>query len=771
MILACALGALLFAALSPATGGELRGTVRDSSTREFLSAASIRVAGTSRGTIANANGEFILALPPGGHTIVVSSVGYRPDTVEVTLADAARCDVALIPSEIVLAEIVVSSEDPAMSIMRQVIERKKRWMDRLNTYTIDAFTRQTVLRDTAVAAITESFTNGYWQRGDTLREIVRQKRQTSNIDAAQNFASVGRILNFNEDRIRFVGYTFVGPTAADAFDHYEYKLIHTHRNGLHEVYQIDMIPRSKTSPLFRGTVSVDGDSYALMGVEVEPNEAFIIPFVKDRRLRYQQEFGMYDQDFWMPVDIRVEGAFTISALGFKLPRIGFKQTSVITNYQINVQLPDSIFRKSRLTIDSSAAKYDSVFWASTAILPLNLQERQAYATLDSTQKLEVQFRPTGVTATLGGEAGTVAGLFLKFFDLSFNRVEGLHLGARYEGEDLHPVITLQGGFSYGISDRASKYLLGATVFSSRTRALGFGGNVYRRIDSRPDGGYYGPLFNTVTALLGKNDYNDYFQAEGWSLFVRGTASKKLRGKLSFVSEDHHSASRRTNFSFIYPSRSYRDNPMIENGTCRAIRADLSFGEEPVALDLISRDLLELSVERSTPSIAASGFDYTRYSATGTLIFPTFGEAFLFRPYFKVRVTAGGSTGVLPAQRWFSVDSRSSAVGPFGVLRTAGVKEYYGTGLIAITAEHNFRSLPFLALGLPFLYEPGVELLVHGGAARTWSTAGRVANVTNGWEGEIGVGLGRIMDLFRIDGSWRLTGSKMLCVTAGISSIL
>jgi hypothetical protein len=473
----------------------------------------------------------------------------------------------------------------------------------------------------------------------------------------------------------------------------------------------------------------------------------------------------------MPVDIRVEGAFTISALGFKLPRIGLKQTSAITNYQINVQLPDSIVRRSRLTMDSSATKYDSTFWASTAILPLNMEERKAYATLDSTQKLEVQFRPTGLTAALGGEAGTVAGSFLKFLDLSFNRVEGVRVGARYEAENLHPLISLRSGLSFGFSDRVSKYLFGATVFPSAARVVGFGANVYRRIESRPDGGYYGPLFNMVTALFDKNDYNDYFWSKGWSLFIQGTASKKLRAKLSFVSEDHRSAPQRTQFSFIYPSRSYRENPTIDDGTCRAIRADVSLGDEPVMLDLVSKDLLELSVERSSPSIAASGFDYTRYSATGTLIFPTFGQDFLFRPYFKVRITAGGSTGVLPSQRWFSIDARSSALGPFGVLRTVGVKEYYGTGLIAITAEHNFRSLPFLALGLPFLYEPGLELLVHGGAARTWSAAGQVVNVPDGWVEEIGVGLGRIMDLFRIDASWRLTGSKIFCVTAGISSIL
>jgi hypothetical protein len=759
------------AGLSTATSNELRGTVRDASTRQPLSAAILRVLGTSRGTIANTNGEFVILLPPGGYRIAVSSVGYHPDTLQIRIPEEVRHDVELVQSAIVLAEIVVTSEDPAMEIMRRVIERKKRWLGKLNTYTIDAFTRQTIFRDTAIAAIAESFTNGYWQRGDTLREIVRQKRQTSNIETAQNFASVGRILNFNDDRIRFVGYSFVGPTAEDAFEYYNYVLLHTHRTGAHDVFQIAVIPRTKSRPLFKGTVSIAGDSYALMGVDVEPNEAFVVPLVKDRQLRYKQEFSLYDQEFWLPADIRIEGAFTVSALGFKLPRIGIEQTSVITNYQINLPLPDTIFQKSRLTVDSSATKYDSTFWASTAILPLNVREQSAYATLDSSQKLDVQFRPTGITATLGGSAGGAAGSVLKVLDLSFNRVEGLHIGLKYNSETLVPWIAFQGRLAYGFSDRSATYLFGATFFPSITRVLGIGWEIYRSVDSRPEGGYYGPLFNTLTALFAKNDYSDYYRAEGWRIHVESTPSKKLRGRLSLVSEEHRTTAQRTDFSLLYTSRSYRANPQIEDGNLRALCADLSIGDEPVPLDLVSRNSLDLSVEHSSPSVASSSFDYTRYSAAGTLVLTTFGESFLFRPYLKIRITAGGSRGILPPQRWFSVDSRSTGFAPFGVFRTFGVKEFSGSGLLAIMAEHNFRSIPFLALGVPFLYEPGIELIIHGGAVRSWSGAVHLPNGMNGWEGELGFGISRILDVFRLDCSWRLTGSRVFCITGGIANIL
>jgi hypothetical protein len=760
---------VFLAGTSISTAEELRGTVRDASTHQVLASAIIRVLGTSRGTVANTGGEFVLLLDRGSYRISVSSVGYRPDTLVVLLSAPLHCDVALIPSEIILAEIVVTSEDPAIRIIRRAIERKKYWAARLHTYSMEAFTRQTLLRDTAIAAITESFTKGYWQQGDTLREIVRQKRQTSNVAAAQNFASVGRILNFNEDRIRFVGFTFVGPTAEDALDFYDYKLRHTYRNGTNEIYEISMIPRRRTVPLFNGTVSISSDSYALVGVEVEPNEAFVLPFVKERRLRYQQQFGLYDEDFWMPADIRVEGEFTIGVVGLGLPRIGINQTSVISSYQINVPIPDTIFQKRRLTIDSTATQYDSTFWVSAAVLPLNVQEQTAYATLDSTQKLEVQFRPTGVTATLGAGGGWLGSL-LSYLDLSFNRIEGLHLGLRYDSENSIQWLSLRSRLAYGFADRMSTYLMGATVFSSSARSVGAGVDIYRQMEHRPDGGYYGSLFNSATALLLKNDYFDYYATDGWGVYLEVTPLEKARARFSFISENQHSVNQRTNYSLMFRTQLFRANPTIAEGRLRAIQTDIRVGEAPVVFELVSRNTLEVFLEYSSPSVGASDFRYTRYSAIGTLVVPTFGESFLLRPYFKARLAAGGSDGVLPPQRLFQLDTRSSGFAPFGVFRSFGMKEFSGTGFVAVTAEHNFRSLPFLAMGVPFLYEGGVELLIHGGAARTWSTSNLVTNVTDGWAGEVGFGVSRILDLFRLDCSWSLTGSKVFCITCGIANL-
>jgi hypothetical protein len=747
----------------------ITGVVRDMSSGDTLAAAIVRVHGTSFGTITNESGTYSLVLEKGERVLIFSSLGYRAETVTIFLEADTVLSVALVRSPIVLPEVVVSSEDPALEIIRRAIANKQRWRDRLSAYELDAFTRQTLFRDTSIASITESYTKGYWRKGDTLREIVVQRRQTENIPENRNFASVGRILDFGEERIRFAGYSFAGPIADDAFDYYDYKLLSTRGSGGDEVHEIQLLSRSRTVPLFGGTISIAGRSYALIGVDVSPNEAFLLPFVKKGVLRYRQEFSLYDRFYWMPVDIRIEGEFEVGVLGFSIPKITFHQTSVIYGYGINTLLPDSIFQKPRYTVDSVSVRSDSTLWEEIDVLPLSPRQEEAYAKLDSTQTLEVQFRPGGMAATLGD--GSLTGSFLRYVDIGFNRVEGFRLGARVDADSIFGFLDLRGGVAYGFSDRVTKYVAGATVYASEERAFGIGGNVYRRIDRRPDLQYYGTFLNSLTSVLAKNDYWDYYRSEGWDVFVTGRPSRMVAARLSFASEKHLSMINATDFSVFFPSREFRKNPPVEEGQFNALLLWARLGGEPIPLDLVWRDALELAVEYSKPSLTGGDFDFLRYYAVGSIAFTTFGRGFFLKPVLRLRLSAGSSSGNLPAQRLFDLESNLSGIAPFGVLRGARVKEFSGTSFVSASVEHNFRSIPFLALGIPFLYENSMELLLHGSAARAWNKSTYPVTPTDGWYYEVGIGISRIFDVFRADFTWRLSEPKGIRLSFATATIL
>jgi len=747
----------------------LFGTVRDVQTNEPLPAANVRVLGTSRGTITNSAGEYTLTLEPGDYHLLFTMLGYGADTAVVHLLGDQRHDVLLEPSAIILPEVIVSSEDPAIEIIRRAIANKQHWIDRLHSYEMRAFTRQTIYRDSAVAGINESFTTGYWQQADTLREIVTQRRQTANIPESYNLASVGRILNFSDEEISFIGYRFVGPTAREALDYYDYKLLRTRSSHGQDIYEIRMLPRSRTVPLFDGTISIAGNSYALVGVDVRPNVAFNLPFTKQIQLRYRQQFGLYESTFWMPNDIRIEAALTIGFMGLSIPRIGLEQTSVISDYSINAVIPDSVFKKPRLVIDSSAVRFDSAYWAANAVLPLSPLEQRAYHTLDSAQSLDVQFRPSGAAVSLGSDAGL--GEALSHADITFNRVEGFHLGAQMDLDSLSAAFSASAGLAYGFSDRLWTYRLGGTYYPWGSRTLGVGAEAFRRVDYTPDHGYFTPFDNLLSSFLAKEDYRDYFRTEGWSGYLTWHGLRAFRGRLAYVSEREDSLSHRTNFSVFYPSRLYRANIRAQEGMLRSFRLDVRLGGEPVPLDLILPNSIEIFAEHSSPHITGGDYDFSRLDGVLTLSVPTFAQSYLLKPGFRIRAAAGTSSGALPVQRWFSLESALASEAPFGVLRAARIKEFSGTGYAAITAEHNFRTIPFLALGIPFLYEHSLELIVFGSAARTWAHDNAVSNTTTALYAEAGFSLSRIYDLFRADFTWRLSSPRTFCFTFGIAPLM
>ncbi len=767
-----ALASLASSSATPSEHHTIGGSIRDASSGEGLAAANVRVLGVARGTIANVSGQYALTLEGGRYRLIFSSLGYRPDTIAVDLAADLVRDVALTQADITLPEIVVTAEDPAIEIIRRAIANKRRWIDRLVSYQLDAFNRQVIERDTGVASITESYTRGYWRQGDTLREIITQRRQTSNVPAGFNFASVGRILNFNDDEIRFAGYTFTGPTAVNALEYYDYRLLRTYTMQGREAYEIRMIPRSRTSPLFEGTITIAGDSYALAGIDVIPNEAFQLPFVREKSLRYRQQFGLYDSLFWMPADIRIDASVTVGIVGFTIPRIGFHQTSVVTDYAINSPIPDSIFSKPRLVIDSSATRVDSAFWATHTVLPLDAREREAYRTLDSTKTLDVQFRPTGMAMTLGmGDESSGALAALSWIDFGFNRVEGLHLGVRKTFDSLATHLSLRGGFAYGFTLKRSAYRVGLTVFPLRTRWLGIGSDVYRSVGNVPDQGYYGPAFVGIGALLSKVDYRDYFSADGWTLFVNVDPWRNAALKFSYASERQGTEVKRTDFSLLYPSRPYRDNPAISDGMLRSLQGWLRIGPEPVPLGFVAQNDFEAWAEYASPSVLAGDFRFTRLLGTLSLTFPTFSRSYLFPQALRVRISGGTSTGDLPPQRLFGVETSLSSFAPFGVQRAGNARELTGASIVSVSAEHNFRSLPFLLLGIPFLYENNIELILHGGAAHVWGAPAGAPSSTRHWYTETGFSINRLFELFRADLTWRLSRPADFVFTVGVAHIL
>jgi iron complex outermembrane recepter protein len=71
--------------------GSVKGTVKDAAGNP-LSGASVTVAGRKSGTVTDANGAYMVKLPPGKYTVVVSYVGQSQQRIEVTVTDGGATE-------------------------------------------------------------------------------------------------------------------------------------------------------------------------------------------------------------------------------------------------------------------------------------------------------------------------------------------------------------------------------------------------------------------------------------------------------------------------------------------------------------------------------------------------------------------------------------------------------------------------------------------------------------------------------------------------------
>ena len=70
---------ILFLTLSAMTvvAGTIKGTVTDKQTREPLTGATIQIAGTTQGTVADVDGNYSLDVNNGTYTLAIKYVGYK----------------------------------------------------------------------------------------------------------------------------------------------------------------------------------------------------------------------------------------------------------------------------------------------------------------------------------------------------------------------------------------------------------------------------------------------------------------------------------------------------------------------------------------------------------------------------------------------------------------------------------------------------------------------------------------------------------------------
>ena len=180
----------------------IEGTITDRFTNRPLAFANIQVMKTSLGTSSNSDGKYLLRLEKGSYEIVASYIGYKSDTISLSVNMNLPINFKLIPTSINLDEItVLPKENPANAIIKRAILAKNYRNEKLISYKFNAYTKGIIkstkdissnsnsigiglgVKDTAelkITGILENESIGYFQKPNNYKEEIVAQKQSAN---------------------------------------------------------------------------------------------------------------------------------------------------------------------------------------------------------------------------------------------------------------------------------------------------------------------------------------------------------------------------------------------------------------------------------------------------------------------------------------------------------------------------------------------------------------------------------------------------------------
>lgn len=110
----------------------LQGTVLDNDTKEGLDFVNVYVPNLEKGASTNDNGSFIIQnIPSGTYTIVVSMIGYKTQSIDITIPTKDPLKITMAPSALEMEEVIVSTpfhklqSENVMKVERETVSELK----------------------------------------------------------------------------------------------------------------------------------------------------------------------------------------------------------------------------------------------------------------------------------------------------------------------------------------------------------------------------------------------------------------------------------------------------------------------------------------------------------------------------------------------------------------------------------------------------------------------------------------------------------------------
>jgi hypothetical protein len=789
LFILCSLWLPLFALFAPrpahaqSPSRRISGVVVAAESGEPIPFASVRVEGSNRGTTADRQGRFTLALDSAAHVLVATHIGFLAARQTVAAPPSMdRVTLRLRPGPVEFPAVTVTpGDDPAIAIIRQAIEARERRREKLRSYRLTSHSKLVVsvggmkgislngIADSEITAVMETRTDAWWEAPDRYKEVVTARKQTSFIPARSNvMLSSFFVTDFSADDLALSGdgRRIVGPISEEGLRSYDYTLAGETMLDSVRMHVVRIRPRNDADPLLEGTLYISDGTFALAMVDLRLNDAALPTFFT--RIAYRQHFALFDGQFWMPTDVIVDAAARVSMI--VSADIAIEGLSTLQDYAINERFDDSVFNRTRVQVLKEADERDSAYWQREALIPNSAEELAAYARADSVKTrmdstrntYDLASALTGKTLSYGDTRLVLPGLLDCYH---FNRVEGHSLAFDVSaGSVLKDRDGYAAALGYSIDTREVSWELGADLRFPELQSLSLGASSSFGIRHIDDGGpWWGRRTTTLSCLLAKYDDKDYYAAREFALRARIDLLRLFPVSVTARRERAESRPLRSNWSLVRPSWRYRDNPAINDGVITGADATVSFD----ARDFIDNagSLRRMGARNHVPTVGigahrveldGESWSYRLYTAglRGSFDLGRAGT-------LAYQASFAASDARLPTQRLLLVPGSIPWILQSGRFRSVGLREFGGDRCATVSLTQDVGDALFRSLGIPLLKTSGWRLLLFANAGWTDMRADtralqRSVRTARRPVAEAGFGIDGILLLFRVDVAWRLT---------------
>jgi hypothetical protein len=377
-----------------------------------ISFTSVYIRSTTYGATANESGYYQFKLSPGTYHVIYRFVGYKERIETVTIVNHDIQHNVQLEDEVFKLKTVIihgkrfKTDTAANDIMRQVIAKRKYYLNEVPEYSVAAYVkgvqrllgapkafmgrqvRNTLDLDSLGRGIlfqTESLSNFDFQQPNRVKEVtIATKTVGLNPTFGYNKASDLQV-NFYNNRFFVNGLSdhgFVSPFADNALKYYKYKLIGTTTENGHIIDEIQVGPRLDHSAAFKGNIYILEGDWRIYSVDLFlTNKDNGLNFIDT--LEVSQQYIPITDSVWQPISVQYN--FSGKVLGFKF---GGYYDAIYNNYNLKPNFPDHYFTGEILKYDTASNSKDSAYWATKRPIPLTLQEARDYYKKDSVSRLK-----------------------------------------------------------------------------------------------------------------------------------------------------------------------------------------------------------------------------------------------------------------------------------------------------------------------------------------------------------------------------------------------